>query len=627
MSDSILKKFKLSKELQDIADSVNVIVPKDRSELLDITFGPEKSDLFEVGYDIPGKGWVLEATVARCKNGASVNYVDTYMRRRDPSCMVIADDLPTDKVTFKERFKKDFDPIREDSFKWLKEQDELIFLPFYSGGDTLKHHSLLVAPKNAGFFVTGLSDLQRFLPHTDIPDDFEPKAVIYLIPPFRHTHFEGKQVVVHNRTETTHEMYSYNLYPGPSAKKGVYGFLLNIGEDQGWATLHTSSVKVLTPYEHEFNIMHEGASGGGKSEMLEKYHREPDGRILLGANTQSGEKFYINIEESSELFPVTDDMALCTPDMQDKESKKLSITDAENGWFLRVDHITRYGMVPELERLTIHPPEPLVFLNIDAGPGAVALLWDHTMDAPDKPCPNPRVILPRRLAENVVNQPIQVDMRSFGVRTPPCTKEKPTYGIIGLFHVLPASLAWLWRLVAPRGHANPSITESKALSSEGVGSYWPFATGKMVTQANILLKQILDTTETKYVLIPNQYIGIHKVGFMGEWLSREYLARRGDAKFKKEQLKAAKCPLLGFALENLKLGSTDIPHSFLQVDQQPEIGAEAYTEGARQLSNFFKEEVKKFLTPELDPIGKEIIELCLNDGTLEDYLKITPLNY
>jgi hypothetical protein len=74
--------------------------------------------------------------------------------------------------------------------------------------------------------------------------------------------------------------------------------------------------------------------------------------------------------------------------------------------------------------------------------------------------------------------PVEVDVRSFGVRTPACTKENPSYGILGLFHILPPALAWLWRLVAPRGFNNPSIIDSIEMTSEGVGSYWPFATGK-----------------------------------------------------------------------------------------------------------------------------------------------------
>jgi len=31
---------------------------------------------------------------------------------------------------------------------------------------------------------------------------------------------------------------------------------------------------------------------------------------------------------------------------------------------------------------------------------------------------------------------------------------------------------------------------------------------------------------------------------------------------------------------------------------------------------------QKFLVPELNPLGRKIIETCLEDGTLEDYIKL-----
>ena len=79
--------------------------------------------------------------------------------------------------------------------------------------------------------------------------DFEPKAIIYVAPPFRHSHFEGKQVVVHNQQNSVHEVFSYNLYPGPSAKKGVYGVLLALGLKEDFVTVHASTVNITTPYE------------------------------------------------------------------------------------------------------------------------------------------------------------------------------------------------------------------------------------------------------------------------------------------------------------------------------------------------------------------------------------------
>src|SRR5437016_613908 len=378
--------------------------------------------------------------------------------------------------------------------------------------------------------------LQGIIPYDMIPSGFVPRAIIYVAPVFRHTHFDGRQIVVHNRRAGLHELFSYNLYPGPSAKKGIYGMLLGLGEREGWVTNHCSTVQVITPYDNVVTIMHEGASGGGKSEMLEQAHREPDGRLLLGENLVTGERRYLEIPRSCALHAVTDDMALCHPSLQEGQGK-LTLTDAENAWFVRVNHIEHYGTDVYLERLTAEPPVPLLFLSVDAVPGSRALIWEHIEDAPGKRCPNPRVIIPRNVFPNVVEGAVTVDIRSFGVRTPPCTKEKPTYGILGLFHILPPALAWLWRLISPRGHANPSIVDTEGMTSEGVGSYWPFATGRRVDQANLLLRQFTENTRMRHILCPNQHIGAWRVGFMPQWIAREYLARRGAATFRPEQLR------------------------------------------------------------------------------------------
>jgi len=626
MLENYLKKINVSDEVKGILTACKGLVfPKSRPELIESAFGSHGADTFEVRYDVEGAGNILEAVVTRCKNGAAVNYADDYMRRRDPDSLVIADDLPTDKPKYQDLYGSGFEDLRSETFEWLKTQ-ELIVMPFMAGGSGYGYDALLIAPANAGFFACALADLQGFISIDKLHEGFSPKAVIYLAPTFRHTHLDGKQVVVHNRKPGMHELFSYNLYPGPSAKKGIYGVLLNIGESEGWVTLHASTVKVITPYENEIIIMHEGASGSGKSEMLERIHKESDDRIVLGQNLVTGEKTYIELKEECKLRPVTDDMAMCPPKLQN-DSRKLVIKDAEDGWFLRIDHITHYGCDPHYEKACIHPPEPLIFLNIDGVPGSTCLIWEHTLNSTGEACTNPRVILPRRQVEDIVDEPVEVDVRSFGVRTPPCFRFQPTYGIIGLFQILPPAVAWLWRLVAPRGHNNPSVIQTSGMGSEGVGSYWPFATGKMVTQANLLLEQILNTTSTRYVLIPNQHIGAYKVGFMPQWVAREYIARRGSAKFKPEQLKSARCPLFGYSLETLKLDGTYIPMAFLQPETQGEIGTEGYDKGAKILTNFFKEELKKYMTPELDPLGRQIIDYCLRDASSDEYCDLIPMRY
>jgi hypothetical protein len=73
------------------------------------------------------------------------------------------------------------------------------------------------------------------------------------------------------------------------------------------------------------------------------------------------------------------------------------------------------------------------------------------------------------------------------------------------------------------------------------------------------------------------------------------------------------------------LVGTFLPKGFLQVNHQPEVGREGFEAGAKILSNFFKRELVKYITPELDPLGKKIIECCMNDGTLDDYINLIPM--
>lgn len=600
-----------------LAAAPRVHWPRNRDDLLALAMGGAGNDRWEVAYEVPGKGRVVEAEVVRCRNGIAVNYPETYMRRRDPDTMVIADDQPTDKPRFAERFGQPFGGLREAIFAWLAGQ-ELVVLPFSAGGGRIGHDALFVGPANAGFFAAALADLQGMLALEDLDEDFRPQAVLYVAPPFRHSHCGGRQVVVHHRG-APHEVFALNLYPGPSAKKGVYGILLDRGESEGWVTAHASAVRVVTPYDNTLTIMHEGASGGGKSEMLEYPHREPDGRIVLGDNVVTGERRMVPLVQGCALEPVTDDMALCHPGIQ-TDQRKLTVTDAERAWFVRVDHLTEYGTSPDLERICVQTRQPLIFLNLIGVPGATCLPWEHTEDAPGRRCPNPRVILPRRSVPGIVCDPVEIDVRSFGVRTPPCTRGAPSYGILGLMHLLPPALAWLWRLVAPRGHANPSILGSDGLTSEGVGSFWPFATGRKVDYANIMLDQFRRSPGTRYVLIPNQHIGAWKVGFNGQWIAREYLARRGGAKFRPEQLLPARCPLLGHAMRSLQVEGAQIASWFLRTDTQPEIGPDGYDAGAALLSNFFKSEIAAFLEfPDLDPEGAAIIRACLDDADVATY--------
>jgi hypothetical protein len=585
-------------------------------ELLDLSCGESNGKTFEVSYQVPGLSKIIDASVVKVRNGIAANYPSPYMRRRDPKAMLIGDAEPTDHKRFEDVYKYPFTELRQRTFAWLKE-NPLIMYAYVTGKKGIGRDALVVAPANAGFFGFGLALLQGITAYEDLTDDFLPASIIYVAPTFRYTDLNGKQVVVHYRKPELHEVFSYSLYPGPSAKKAAYSILLNQGEQEGWITAHCSTVRVVTPYDNQVTFMHEGASGAGKSEMLEYPHREDDGRLLYGENLVTGEKRLHEQPRTCTLHPVTDDMGLCHPSLQ--HNGKLAITDAEDAWFVRTNHIWHYGTDLNLERLTAEPSEPLLFLNINAAPDGIAMIWDHIMDAPGKPCPNPRVVVPRQIIPNIVDEPVDVDIRSFGIRTPPCTNDNPTYGIVGFFHILPPALAWLWRLTAPRGYDNPSIVDSKGLSTEGVGSYWAFATGKRAVQANFLLEQFTDCPKTCYVLTPNQHVGAWKVGFMPQWLMREYLARRGNARFAPETLRNSRCALLGEFPHQIQIEGRLLSRWFFAVESQPEVGQDAYDCGADILYNFFHDVLRQYDQQDLTGLGRKIIQCCLDRGSVDDY--------
>lgn len=626
-------KTKLKKNGIDLPENVEFVLNACKSftffntteELSNAATNGKENKEFSVSYNIEGKGTFTEAIVHRVKNGIAVNYTEAYMRRRDPGTMVIGDEKTTAKTRFSDKFGYSFNKVQKETFDWLKKQDLAVFF-YFAGRQGIGSLGIAIAPANAGFFAMGLSMLQEIVSLDELSEKGDLKSVIYVAPVFRHTHFNGKQVVVHNRLDNIHELYSYNLYPGPSAKKGLYGVLLTQGEKENWITAHCSAVQSISPYDITTTFMHEGASGGGKSELHQHILRETDGRVLLGKNSISGETRFITIPRTCSFKPIADDMAFCHPSFQ-KDNGKLGIMDAENAWFVRTDSVNQYGDDPVLEKNTINPKKPLLFLNIETKPESTALIWDHIEDEPGKRCPNPRVVMPREIVENSIDGSVSVDVRSFGIRTPKCSINDPSYGIAGLFHVLPPALAWLWRLVAPRGHKNPSIVGTDAMESEGVGSYWPFATGDRIIHANLLLKQIIETPRTIFSLVPNQNIGVWEVGFKPQLLMREYLTRRGGAKLRADQMQPARCPLLGYELNYLTIEGSKIPSRFLKVYNQIEVGTEAYDQGAAILQEFFNKELKKFMQKDLFQTGQKIIDACLSNATLDDYNEILPMNY
>jgi len=109
---------------------------------------------------------------------------------------------------------------------------------------------------------------------------------------------------------------------------------------------------------------------------------------------------------------------------------------------------------------------------------------------------------------------------------------------------------------------------------------------------------------------------------MSQWVVRDYIARKGNATFTEKQIEPARCNVLGYALKFMTFEGRNIPQWMLQVELQREVQEAGYDAGAEILLEFFHRMLKTFNTPELSDLGKQIIECCLDNGTVQDYEKL-----
>ena len=168
MDKNMINRFVLPEDLKQALDSAEkIIFPKTKAQLVELCYGPNGAARFNVSYDISEKESYVEADVVRCKNGPSVNFTDAYMRRRDPDCMYIGDELPTDKPKFEDRWGYKFSQLRQETMDWISHQ-ELVVMPFIMGSKLHGYESLVVAPANAAFFAFALANIQKFISIEDV---------------------------------------------------------------------------------------------------------------------------------------------------------------------------------------------------------------------------------------------------------------------------------------------------------------------------------------------------------------------------------------------------------------------------------------------------------------------------
>ena len=84
-TDNYFNRFELAPEVAEALKKCKCIAyAETKEELQEMAYGPTHTSRYDVVYPIEGNGTVKEAEVVRCKNGCVVNFMEDYMRRRDP---------------------------------------------------------------------------------------------------------------------------------------------------------------------------------------------------------------------------------------------------------------------------------------------------------------------------------------------------------------------------------------------------------------------------------------------------------------------------------------------------------------------------------------------------------------
>ncbi|MCK4515714.1 MAG: DUF4914 family protein, partial [Spirochaetaceae bacterium] len=99
---------------------------------------------------------------------------------------------------------------------------------------------------------------------------------------------------------------------------------------------------------------------------------------------------------------------------------------------------------------------------------------------------------------------------------------------------------------------------------------------------------------------------------------------RGSLRFRPEQLVESRSSLLGYTLPSLRVNGQEMPRGFLCVHEQLEVGIEGYDKGAEILRKFFLNELDQYDTPDLNPLGRKIIDLCRQNAGVGEYMDALP---
>ncbi len=174
----------------------------------------------------------------------------------------------------------------------------------------------------------------------------------------------------------------------PSAKKGVYGFLIENGDREGWVAPHCSAVQS----SHLMTMPLPSSRRRQRRRKARGWNRciVSQNDVCCWVKTSSHRNADLfKFHAHATCVPLSMIWLFAIPSFS-VIMGAWRVADAEDAWFVRVNHINNYGTDPNLESdHCAQPTKPLLFFEYRCGAKQSGSHLDHIQDEPGKPCPKP----------------------------------------------------------------------------------------------------------------------------------------------------------------------------------------------------------------------------------------------
>ncbi|MFN8390163.1 MAG: DUF4914 family protein [Bdellovibrionota bacterium] len=649
-------------------NTVEVIT--DKAQLLPLIC-PSDTGVFDIGFDDANGKPFQEGWVTKCANTYLVNlYGGRFLvRPKGPKAIVVADELPSCVPFITDQFPgRDPRSISERCAAWLASQDLLVAgYGFGPAGPDVTNitdprlaipglpdldeswslmEMLLVVPKKLAWMVGFAALLERLLSEEHMRTRFQPYSAILSAVGLRNSHFEGSHTTVYFRSETPGEGIAMPLssYPGDGEKKTMFRKQNEKALSEGWFPSHAAVPVIECPHTKRLKVgRYDRRSGSGKTESWLPVLRScaaltQDGRIAL-AKPSEGPMDVVNDDDISIRLAQycvkrsgVDDISCSPPELQVVPGYEVVI----NGE-IRVFNRTNEGLdnphrLP-MERQILAAGRPddleLMALNLRGAAGTKLQLNDAFYDDDEgvNRCENPRIV---HAVPGAIRHALVIDHVVYGMGTSRSTPRhfdivKP---IVSKQSLAQFVLRWM-----------PGICREKSVSVFNDGAaqapvnpmiFDPFGSnGSFITQpwhrvANVAFQRMLQAYKTDYYTTAIKWIGCRYVGFHGEAVFQECLAREasGDASW---SWVPARNPLDGLVPSKMRIEDNVIPDLLIFPEHRENVGVAAYDAGAAKERGMVAEFIDvlrksaEALSEQLDPGLEEIFALFAAEGTHEDY--------